>query len=127
MSNSNINIAVWFEIPAIDFQRAINFYQTVFDVEIVECEMNELKQGLFPHDDKALVSGSIVCGENYTPSTQGTMVYLNGGEDLSISLSKVESSGGKILLPKVHLGPEIGYIAHFTDTEGNRIGLHSMQ
>lgn len=126
MDNS-VNLGVWFEIPASNFLRAVSFYQTILDIEIVEFEMNGLQQGLLPHDDKSLVSGSIVCGQGFTPSQEGTLLYLNGGEDLNVSLSKVESCGGSVLLPKTHLGEEIGYIAHFVDTEGNRVGIHSMQ
>ena len=127
MKNNNVNIAVWFEIPALNFERAVNFYQEVLDLELVTCEMGGLKQGLFPHDDKSLVSGSIVCGLDYTPSKQGSVVYLNGGDNLELALSKIEAAGGTVLTPKTHLGDEIGYIAHFIDTEGNRIALHSMQ
>lgn len=126
MTQPSINIAVWFEIPADDFDRATAFYQTILDVDIVPCEMSGIKQGLFPHDDKALVSGAIVYGPHYIPSQDGTVVYINGGSDLDRVLSKVESAGGKVLMPKTNLGEEIGNIAQFIDSEGNRIGLHSM-
>lgn len=126
MENTKINIAVWFEIPAVNFQRAVNFYQDIFQFEIECIEMVGLKQGLFPHDDKSLVSGAIVSGGDYQPSNQGSVIYLNGGSDLAIVLSRVEAAGGKVLFAKTHLGDEIGYIAQFIDVEGNRIGLHSM-
>lgn len=124
--NNNENIAVWFEIPAANFDRAVNFYQTILDTQIVSMEMGGLKQGLMPHDDKTKVSGAIVSGEGYTPTEQGSVLYLNGGEDLNQVLSKVDAAGGKVLMPKTHLGEEIGHIALFKDSEGNRIGLHSM-
>ena len=124
--NNNINMAVWFEIPATQFERAVAFYETVFDIYIDPFEMAGLKQGLFPHDDKSLVSGAIVCGTGYTPSQTGSVIYLNGGDDLAVALAKVEPAGGQILMPKTHLGDEIGYIAHFIDTEGNRVGIHSL-
>ena len=76
----------------------------------------------------------IALGENFPDcrlsssdtSSAGALVYLNGGDDLSVTLSKVEAAGGKILLPKTAIGPN-GFMAHFTDTEGNKIGLHSMK
>jgi len=52
------------------------------------------------------------------------LVYLNGGDDLSTVLSKVEQVGGKILLPKTSIGPN-GFKAHFEDSEGNKVGLHT--
>ncbi len=126
MENTAVNIAVWFEIAATQFERAISFYQDILDVDIVVIELAGLQQGLFPHDDKSLVSGAIVCGMDYKPSIQGSLVYLNGGRDLDTILAKVEPAGGKVIMPKTHLGDGIGHIAHFIDSEGNRIGLHSM-
>lgn len=122
----SINMVVWFEIPASNFERAMAFYGHILDVEIVVYEVPGLRQGLLPHDNKALVSGAIVTGEAYQPSMEGSVIYLNGGDDLDTILSKVESAGGKVLMPKTHLGDDIGHIAQFIDSEGNRIGLHSM-
>ena len=68
----------------------------------------------------------IPVNNGYEPTNKGSLVYLNGGEDLSVPLSKVEAAGGKILLPKTALGPN-GFMAHFTDTEGNKVGFHSMK
>ena len=126
MENNTTNIAVWFEIPATKFDRAVKFYHDILDVDIVEEEMGELKLGLFPHDDKKSVSGAIIYGMDFKPSKEGSIVYLNGGDNLATALSKVEDAGGKVIIPKTHLGDEIGYIAHFIDTEGNRVGIHSM-
>ncbi len=126
MENNTFNVAVWFEIPAAKFERAVKFYNDILDVNIVEEEMDELKYGLFPHDDKTSVSGAIINGMGFKPSGDGSIVYLNGGDDLAVALSKVKSAGGEVVMPKTHLGDEIGYIAHFIDTEGNRIGIHSM-
>ncbi|GAB3483494.1 VOC family protein [Marinomonas epiphytica] len=120
-----INTIVWFELPATDLQRAVTFYQTILEVDIETMDLGGLTHGLFPHDDRSLISGSIVFGEGYTPSQTGSLVYLNGGEDLSVALSKVPAAGGEIIMPKTHLGDEIGYIALFIDSEGNRVGIHS--
>ena len=38
----------------------------------------------------------------------------------------VEAAGGKILAPKMSIG-EHGNMAFILDTEGNKIGLHSIQ
>jgi predicted enzyme related to lactoylglutathione lyase len=54
------------------------------------------------------------------------MVYLSGGEDLSAPLGRVEAAGGKVVMPKTSIG-EHGFCAMFLDTEGNRVGLHSMK
>lgn len=120
------NAINWFEIPVTDFVRAKKFYETIFDSEITEMPFPEGKYGMLPADMQKGVGGGIVQGEGYTPSDKGTIVYLNGGDDLSLSLSKVEHAGGKILIPKTSIG-ENGFMAHFMDTEGNKVALHSMK
>ena len=115
----------WFEIPVTDFDRAKSFYGTIFGTEISEMPHPEFKFGILPGDMENGVSGAIVKGPGYTPSATGALIYLNGGDDLSVALSKVEQAGGKILLPKTAIG-ENGFMAHFTDSEGNTLGLHSM-
>lgn len=120
------NAINWFEIPVNDFVRAKKFYETILDVEIMEMPFPNGKYGILPADMmNGGVGGGIVQGDGFIPSDKGTLVYLNGGEDLSISLNKVELAGGKIILYKTSIG-ENGYMAHFIDTEGNKLALHSM-
>lgn len=121
------NAINWFEIPVKNFERAKAFYETLFDAEIQVMDHPEMKYGFLPCDmQNGGVGGGIVEGKGFEPSITGTVVYLNGGEDLNVPLSKVESAGGKILMPKTSIG-ENGFMAHFTDTEGNRVALHSMK
>lgn len=56
----------------------------------------------------------------------GTTVYLDGGDDLSLHLGRIESAGGKVILPKTAIGENRGFIALFIDTEGNKVGFHSL-
>ena len=71
------------------------------------------------------VGGALMQSEGSNPSMDGTVVYLSGGDDLSTPLSKVEAAGGKIIMPKTSIGNN-GFMAHFIDTEGNHVALHSM-
>lgn len=118
------NAINWFEIPAADFNRALKFYGAVLGTELQQMKMGETDMGFFPSQDKG-VGGCITHGDGKKPSTEGALVYLNGGEDLSQPLSKVEAAGGKVVMPKTSIG-ENGYIGIFTDTEGNRVAFHSM-
>jgi uncharacterized protein len=120
------NAINWFEIPVTDFTRAKKFYETLYGAEIMEMPFPNGKYGMLPSDMQNGVGGGIVQGEGFEPSTKGTIVYLNGGDDLSTPLSKVEDAGGKILMPKTSIGGN-GFMAHFLDTEGNKIALHSMK
>jgi len=117
----------WFEIPVTDFARAKKFYEALFGEEIQEMPHPTMKYGMLPADmQNGGVGGGIVQGEGFEPSTKGTIVYLNGGNDLSTPLSKVEQAGGRILMPKTSIGGN-GFMAQFLDTEGNRVALHSMK
>lgn len=120
------NAINWFEIPAKDFTRAKRFYETILGVSVTEMPHPEFKYGMLPADMQNGVGGGIVQGNGFEPSDKGTLVYLNGGEDLAGPLSRVEEAGGKIILPKTSIGPN-GFMAHFIDTEGNKIALHSMK
>lgn len=122
------NAVNWFEIPVTDYERAKKFYGTILDVEISDFHMPEknMKYGIFPYDmQNGGIGGAIVQMAEMNPSTDGSTVYLNGGEDLNVSLNKVEAAGGKIFMPKMDID-ENGFIAQFIDTEGNRVALHSM-
>lgn len=120
------NAINWFEIPVTDFDRAKTFYESLFGTELIVMEAMGLKSAFFPAElMSGGIGGCIILGEGYTPSLTGSMVYLNGGEDLSHMLAKVEPAGGKILKPKTSIGPN-GFMAWFEDTEGNRVGLHSI-
>jgi predicted enzyme related to lactoylglutathione lyase len=122
------NAVNWFEIPVRNYERAKKFYSTIIGAEIIDHHMDEkeMKYGIFPYDmENNKVGGAILQMEGMNPSTDGSTIYLNGGEDLNVPLGRVEAAGGKILVPKTDI-QENGFIAQFTDTEGNRVAFHSM-
>jgi uncharacterized protein len=119
------NMINWFEIPASDFTRAVKFYKNILGVEIKEADMFGTKMGFLPSSGKN-VSGAIVQGSDYKPSSDGVTLYLNGGDNLDVILNKVESNNGQIIVPKTQISPDMGYFAMFIDTEGNKLALHSM-
>jgi len=119
------NAINWFEIPAEDFDRAKDFYSNVLNGELHVQEMMGTKMGFLPMAGEGTVGGAICAGKMYKPSADGAVVYLNGGDDLSAPLSRVEANGGKVLMPKTKISDEIGYMAFFFDTEGNKLAFHS--
>lgn len=116
----------WFEIPAIDFDRAVKFYSYIYNFEMPTRDMGHMKMGFFQHEQGAGIGGSVIFGEGDKPSVDGAKIYLNGGADLNQVLERVEAAGGKVIMTKTEIAPEIGYFAIFDDSEGNRIYLHSM-
>lgn len=119
------NAINWFEIPASNFSRAKDFYSTIFDSEMPVQELHGIQMAFFNVDNQGDVGGAVCCGESYVPTAEGALNYLNGGNDLSTVLSRVEGAGGSVVMPKTQITEEIGFMAVFMDTEGNRVALHS--
>ena len=122
------NAISWFEIPATDLARAQKFYETIFNVSLQPLDLDNIKMRMFPLNDVEGVGGAVVeSGGFHLPSeTHGPLIYLNGNPDLQQVLDRVEAAGGKISLTKTEISPEYGFMAVIIDTEGNRIGLHSV-
>jgi predicted enzyme related to lactoylglutathione lyase len=121
------NAINWFEIPVKNFKKAKIFYEKIFGTKMQPMEAMGMKSAFFPADmEKGHIGGCIIEGKGYEPTKKGSLIYLNGGTELSVVLSKVEKAGGKIVLPKTAIGQN-GFMAHFLDTEGNKVGLHSMK
>ncbi len=118
----------WFEIPVLDMDRAVSFYESVFECKLELQNLGPLKMAWFPwdHNEKGAGGGLVKHDEFYTPSADGVRIYFSS-EDVADELARVESAGGKIVSPKKEIAPDIGFMALFMDTEGNRIALHSRQ
>ncbi len=114
----------WFEIPVADLERATRFYESVFAVRLRQEEMHGMRMAVFPYEHPATGGALLACSEA-KPGDHGALLYLDGGKDLSAPLGRVVPAGGRVLMEKMLIAPEIGHIAMFADSEGNRIGLHS--
>jgi predicted enzyme related to lactoylglutathione lyase len=123
----NSNAVGWFEIPVSNMERAIKFYESVFNYKLERHQMGELDMAWFPFGDVPGAPGSLVYHkEFYKPSTSGILIYFTcHSGDLANELSKVESAGGKVLMPKKLISDDVGHMALCVDTEGNKIALHS--
>jgi predicted enzyme related to lactoylglutathione lyase len=123
MGNSQ-NAINWFEIPATDFDRAAAFYGNILGRDLLRSEEGPIKMA-FLGEDPANPGGALSHGPGMEPGDKGTVVYLNGGDDLSVIMDRVEPAGGQVLIPKTKISDEYGYFGMFLDTEGNRVGLHN--
>lgn len=123
------NAISWFEIPTQDIDRAQKFYEAIFGITMMPMDMPNIKMRMFPLDDMMTdVGGAIVdSGGFHKPSaTDGPLIYLQANPDVQVILDKVVAAGGSIMVPKTEISPEYGFMAVIIDTEGNRIGLHSV-
>ncbi len=101
----------WFEIPAVDFDRAVRFYSEIYAYELPTRNMGHLRMGFFQHEPGAGTGGSIVTGEGYRPTRDGAKIYLNASPDLSDVLGRVSAAGGTVVQGKTQKSPEVGYFA----------------
>jgi hypothetical protein len=124
------NAINWFEIPSVDFDRAVKFYSTILGAPLHVMHMesgatNEpLPMGLLPADD-GKVGGAVVHMPEHKPATAGPLLYLNANPDLQTVLDRVVPAGGALIMGKTKISDEIGYMAIFIDSEGNHMALHS--
>lgn len=119
------NPITWFEIPVTDLDRAIKFYNAVFDGECSEPSNDGTRTTAMLPYGMIDGGGSLTLTEGFTPSSDGVVIYLHGGDNLQVMLDRVEAAGGKVNYPKTDMGGDMGFLATFIDTEGNTLGLFS--
>jgi len=85
-----------------------------------------MQMAMFPYEmNSGKLSGALVKSDYHRPSKDGVIVYLNANPDMKETLERIEAEHGEVVMPKTQISPEIGYMAFFIDSEGNRIALHS--
>jgi uncharacterized protein len=116
----------WFEIYVQDMNRAKKFYEAVFNVKLQRLNSPGLEMWSFPMQmDQMGTAGALVRMEGVPSGGNSTIVYF-ACADCAVEEALTEKHGGRIQKGKMSIG-EYGYISLVYDTEGNRIGLHSMQ
>lgn len=127
--DKNSNSLNWFEIPALDIARATKFYETIFGIKMEPMpEMMGMKMAGFPAEmGSGKANGALAQSTQHKPSMDGCVIYLNADPTIQTVIDRIEKADGKVLMPKTQISPEIGYMAFFVDTEGNKMGLHARQ
>lgn len=116
----------WFEIYVQDMARAKAFYEAVFDTTLSQLDNPELEMWAFPMDMATSgASGALVRMPGFPSGANSVLVYFKCA-DCAVEADKAVKAGGTVQKPKMSIGP-YGHIALVVDTEGNMIGLHSMQ
>jgi predicted enzyme related to lactoylglutathione lyase len=117
------NSVVWVDIPVLDLDRAITFYSEMLGAPVTKQEFPGMAIAILPHADGA--GGCLFVKDGERPSERGPLVYLSVQGRLDQALTVVAQRGGKILRAREAIPPH-GYRAIITDSEGNRLALHSM-
>jgi uncharacterized protein len=126
--NTNRNPVGWFEIYVQDMERAKTFYQKTFQVTLERLESPGLELWMFPNPmgpDNPGCAGALVKMDGKDSGAGGTLVYFSC-EDCAVEAARAVQNGGQVQKEKQSIG-QYGFIALIYDTEGNMIGLHSME
>lgn len=118
----------WFEIPVVDMDRAVRFYETASGRALRREAFGAPGQELavFEVGDDQAVHGALLSGAGAQPSAQGAIVYLNAAPSIDAWLDRARRAGGTVVRDKTALPEGMGFFAHVLDPEGNRVGVHAL-
>jgi uncharacterized protein len=122
------NAISWFEIPTTQLDQAQAFYESVLGHAMCREAMGPSQGAVFAYDIEGDgLGGALMMGPTApTQSPGGTLIYLDASPSLDAALARVAAAGGQIALPRQALPPGMGFFAHITDLDGNRVGLHAL-
>ena len=115
--------AFFFEMPALDMQRAKGFYERAFGWSILTSYEN-FYFALTTESDATRnprTLGAINGAIQQKDETIGSLRLMIGVEDLEVAIKKVLAEGGRIKLPPKKI-PGYYYAVAF-DTEGNEVNV----
>lgn len=125
---SKPNAIGWFDVYVDDMDRAMAFYETVFQqqLELIGDPTGETVMRRFPANMGAYgAAGALVKSPHARPGPGGTLIYFSV-DDCAVEQARVAEAGGKVLRPKFSIG-QFGWVALCMDSEGNMFGLSSMR
>lgn len=126
--DKKFNPVGWFELYVSDMARAKAFYSAMLQRELFDLPSSpgiDMQMAVFEQDMSVSgASGALVKSTMQAPGPGGTLVYFSC-VDCAVEAARAAAGGGKVLQPKTSIG-EYGFYALVQDTEGNTIGLHSL-
>lgn len=125
------NLHFLFEIPVKMMERAVRFYESVFNIKLsrkmLDFPTGSVDLACFPDTEgQSGLNGALVEQPNGNIYPSDIMLYLDSRmNDIDQELARVEKEGGVIITPKTFVSKVIGYMATFIDSEGNKVSLLS--
>jgi predicted enzyme related to lactoylglutathione lyase len=116
------NVIDWFEIPTVDFERAVRFYEVLLGKSLRREAGDGPPQALFVNE-RGGADGAVIRDPHRRPNPDGALVYLRAPDGVDACLERAAAAGGRVVLPRTDIG-DPGFIAIVADTEGNHVGLH---
>jgi len=116
----------WFEIPTVDMDRAVAFYERTLGVTLKRELFGGMPHAIFPTDGPGTgTTGALVTGPHLTPGATGVVIYLEAPDGVTASLARARAAGAVEIAPHMAIGDN-GWMAVVRDPDGNHVGLHSM-
>jgi predicted enzyme related to lactoylglutathione lyase len=132
------NTLLWLEIPVSDFERAVIFYEKVFDITLDVRTLFDTQMALFTKEQIG-VKGSLIQIKNH-PGSNGIKpifyveilneaiikVKKNGGVVVSEpTLLRQKNKEGDVIIGANLIDNQVGYYSEIMDSEKNHIYLYS--
>ncbi len=115
------NFTVWMEIPVTDLDKAITFYNTVFQTELDKItDMGPNHMAMFSTADKDGIAGHLYPGKPPAKGT-GPTVHLACPDTLEETMERFTKAGGEVLSDPIPI--PAGRFAYGYDPDGNSIGM----
>ncbi len=112
----------YLEMPVTDIDRAVEFYEAVFEVELKRETVDGYPMAHFPSlGERGGADVTLAQGEVYIPSKSGAIVYFHV-QSIDAVMSRAISRGAKVLYVKKEVFPG-SWVAEIEDSEGNRVAL----
>lgn len=114
------HFTVWSEIPVTDLDRAIAFYDAVFNLELTKDEAGPNPVAYLPTSDSNGVAGHLYPGKPAGDGT-GPTVHFACPDTVEDTLTRVKDAGGKVVSDVIEIPS--GRFAYCLDLDGNSIGV----
>ncbi|QGZ94409.1 VOC family protein [Terricaulis silvestris] len=117
---------VHFELHAADPERAMRFYESVFDWRFSKMPGEGVAYWLISTGEGDGINGGLLPRQGPPPSDgQPVNAYTCtlAVDDIDASMKAGVEAGGSVALPRMTI-PGVGYVGYLKDTEGNIFGLH---
>jgi len=119
-------ILSYFEIPTRNIERAQEFYESVFLIDLIDKDTSYSKEKIFSLTGNVHEAiGALVHDDFHKVSEEGVLIYFKVHDVLEKFIKRIEHLGGKMIIAPTPIDAGSGHYCIFRDTEGNRIGIHS--
>ncbi|MDJ0684603.1 MAG: VOC family protein [Alphaproteobacteria bacterium] len=120
MTFSPPNFTVWAEVPVSDLEKAVAFYNHVFNLDLQIVEIGPNPSAFFPSENDGSVSGHLYPGKPAADGS-GPTVHFACPDTLEETMARVTAAGGTVTHEPIPI--EFGRFFYFLDPDGNSLGV----